>query len=250
MLGVLQRIALCYGIAAMVIHFWKARGAVIYSIVAVLSYPVILLLFGDLTMEGNIGTWIDRAILGESHMYHGEGIAFDPEGILSTIPSVVNVLAGYLAASLISRKGSGYETIARMMVVGALLLLAAQWVNLLLPINKKLWSSSYVLHTIGLDLLALPVVMYIIEVAGIRKWTPFFEVFGKNTLFIYLLAEVMVILMYWYPTAEGSLYQTIHSAIFRPAGEHLGSLLFGLWVMMTCWTVGWIMDKKGIYIKV
>ena len=80
-LGVLQRIALCYGIAAMVIHFWKARGAVIYSIVAVLSYPVILLLFGDLTMEGNIGTWIDRAILGESHMYHGEGIAFDPEGI-------------------------------------------------------------------------------------------------------------------------------------------------------------------------
>lgn len=249
-LGVLQRIALCYGIAAVIIHFGKTKAAIIYSILALVFYSAILLLNGDLTMEGNFGTWLDRTVLGEAHMYHGEGIAFDPEGILSTIPSVVNVLAGYLAASLISRKGSGYETIARMMVVGALLLLAAQWLNLMLPINKKLWSSSYVLHTIGLDLLALPVVMYIIEIAGIRKWTPFFEVFGKNTLFIYLFAEIMVILMYWYPTEEGSLYQTIYSAIYKPLGDNIGSLFFGLSVMLTCWTLGKILDKRGIYIKV
>jgi len=248
--GVLQRIALCYGIAAVIIHFGKTRGAFVYSILALISYPAILLLNGDLTMEGNIGTWIDRMILGESHMYHGEGIAFEPEGLLSTIPSVVNVLAGYLTASLISRKGSGYETIARLMVAGAVLLLAAQWLDLLLPINKKLWSSSYVLHTVGLDLLALPVIMYLIEVAGIRKWTPFFEVFGKNTLFIYLLSEVLVILMYWFPTEKGSLYQSIYSGIFQPAGDYLGSFLFGLWVMLTCWTVGWILDKRRIYIKV
>lgn len=256
--GVLQRIALCYGLSALIIHFWKARGAVVFSILTLLAYPVILHLFGDLSMTGNIGTWIDLLVVGESHMYHGEGIPFEPEGLLSTLPSVVNVLAGYLTARLIREKGSGYETIARLMIVGAVLLLAAQWLSIfrnsagafLIPINKKLWSSSYVLHTIGLDLLILPVIMFVIEIKGIKRWTPFFEVFGRNTLFIYLLSEVIGITLSWIPSADGSLYSTIYTNIFQPTGDYLGSFLFGAWIMLTCWLVGWWMDKRGIYIKV
>lgn len=248
--GVLQRIALCYGIAALIIHFWKDRGAVLFSIFALLAYPAILWLFGDLSMEGNAGTQLDLWLLGANHMYPGEGIAFEPEGLLSTLPSVVNVLAGYLTARLIRSKGVSFETVARLMIAGAVLLAAAQWADLVFPINKKLWTSSYVLHTVGLDLLILPVVMFIIDLSGIRRWTGFFEVFGKNTLFIYLLSEVLVILLYWIPVGDSSLYGWIFENIFRLSGDYTGSFLFGLWIMLTCWSVGWVMDRRKIYIKV
>ena len=249
-LGVLQRIALCYGIAALVIHYWKARGALYFAIAGLVAYQAILYFFGDMTMEGNAGTKLDLLVLGADHMYHGEGIAFDPEGILSTLPSVANVIAGYLTADFIRRKGSGYETIARLMISGALLLLLAQWADLFIPINKKLWTASYVFHTVGLDLLILPVLIFILEHLGKKGWTPFFEVFGKNTLFIYLLSEVIVISLSAIPAGGDSLYGWIYNNIFAPAGAATGSFLFGAWVMLTCWAVGKVMDRKGIYIKV
>ena len=249
-LGVLQRIALCYGIAALVIHYWKSRGALYFAVAGLAAYQTILYLFGDLSMEGNAGTKLDLLVLGADHMYHGEGIAFDPEGILSTLPSVANVIAGYLTADFIRRKGSGYETIARLMVCGTLLLLLAQWANLFIPINKKLWTASYVFHTVGLDLLILPVLIFIIEHLGRKGWTPFFEVFGRNTLFIYLLSEVIVILLSAIPAGGDSLYGWIYTNIFSMAGAATGSFLFGAWVMLTCWVVGKILDRKGIYIKV
>ena len=249
-LGVLQRIALCYGIAALIIHYTKVKGAWYFMGGALIVYTVVLWLFGDMTMEGNAGTKLDLLILGANHMYQGEGIPFDPEGILSTIPSVVNVLAGYLTARFISQKGNSFETIAKLMIAGSVLLLAAQWADLFVPINKKLWTASYVFHTVGLDLLILPVIIYVIEHLGKKSWTPFFEIFGKNTLFIYLLSEVIVILLYWYPVRSGSLYSWIYENIFRMAGDHFGSFLFGAWVMLTCWMVGYMLDKKKIYIKV
>jgi predicted acyltransferase len=107
-----------------------------------------------------------------------------------------------------------------------------------------------VLHTVGLDLLILPVIMFIIEHVGERRWTPFFEVFGKNTLFIYLLSEVLVILMYWIPVESGSLYSWIYNNVFRLAGDYTGSFLFGAWVMLTCWFAGFILHRNKIYIKV
>ncbi len=249
-LGVLQRIALCYGIAALIIHYWKTKGAIYFAIAALAGYQLILFLFGDLSMLGNVGTSIDLAILGDNHMYHGEGVAFEPEGILSTLPSVVNVLIGYLTASYIKEKGNGYETIARLMICGAALLLAAQWLDLFAPINKKLWSSAFVMQTTGLDLLILPVIIFVIDHLGKKSWTPFFEVFGKNTLFIYLLSEVLVISLYWIKVGGVSLYSWIFDNIFRMAGDTTGSFLFGAWIMLTCWIVGKILDKKGIYIKV
>ena len=259
-LGVLQRIALCYAIAAIIIHYFKVKGAVWYIGIALTFYTWVLWAFGDLTLEGNVGHKIDLMVLGAKHLYQGEGKPFDPEGILSTIPSVVNVLAGYLTARFISRKGNVYETIARLMIAGALLLLAAQWADLFVPINKKLWTISYVFQTVGLDLLILPIIIFVIEHVGQKRWTPFFEVFGKNTLFIYILSEVLVIMMYWIPRGAylpvagkvqpESVLSWIYDHIFRVTGDYTGSFLFGVWVMLTCWLVGYIMDKKKIYIKV
>lgn len=249
--GVLQRIALCYGFAALIIHFWKVKGALFFSLFALIVYRVIMVAFGDWSLEGNAGTKLDTWLIGTAHQYDGEGVPFDPEGLLSTLPAIVNVIAGYVAGRFIQQNGQNYETIAKLMMAGVLLVVCAFWWDLFFPINKKLWTSSYVLLTVGIDLLILPILIFLIDMAGKKNWTYPFVVFGRNTLFIYLLSEVFVITLWTIPMGSQSLYSWIYSTIFNPAfGDYLGSFMFACWVMVTCWLVGWGMDKKGIYIKV
>ena len=122
-MGVLQRIGLCYIFASLIIYFVRSKTAVIVvSILLLVGYQVLLLVFGDheapYAMLTNAGTYLDKYILGDSHLYHGEGVAFDPEGILSTLPAIVNVIVGYYAGKFIQEKGKGYETIARLALMG------------------------------------------------------------------------------------------------------------------------------------
>lgn len=249
--GVLQRIALCYFFASIIIHYFKVKGALIFSLVALVLYRVLLGAFGDLTLEGNAVLKLDAFLIGENHMYHGEGLAFDPEGLLSTLPSIVNVIAGYMTGLYLQKYGQNYETLAKMMMVGAAFVFMALWWDLFFPINKKLWSSSFVLHTVGIDLLVLPILIFIIDIAKKTQWTYFFEVFGKNTLFIYLLSEVFVILLFTFNIGDQSAYSWIAQHIFGATlGDYNGSLGFALWIMLSCWAVGYIMDKKKIYVKV
>lgn len=249
--GVLQRIAITYLCASLLIRYLSPKGVLIFSIAALIGYRLILAMFGDLTLEGNAALKLDLWILGDRHMYHGEGIAFDPEGILSTLPAIVNVLAGYWAGLFINRKGATYETVAHMLVAGVLLVFMGLWWDLFFPINKKLWTSSYVLYTVGLDLLVLSVLLYLIDLHKIKNWTFFFEVLGRNPLFIYVLSEVLVILWFFFRIGDQSLYSWIYHHLFQPwAGGYLGSFLFALSVLAICWVVGWILDKKKIYIKI
>lgn len=249
--GVLQRIALCYMFASLIIHYWKVKGALIFSLVALVLYRVLLGAFGDLTLEGNAALKLDLWLIGESHMYHGEGIAFDPEGLLSTLPSIVNVIAGYLAGLYLQRNGQNYETLAKMMMVGAMMIFMALWWDLFFPINKKLWTSSFVLQTVGIDLLVLPILVFVIDIAKKSQWTYFFEVFGRNTLFIYLFSEVFAVLLWTFNVGNQSAYSWIAENVFiGTLGDYRGSLAFALWIMLTCWLVGFIMDKKKIYVKV
>jgi predicted acyltransferase len=125
-LGVLQRIALCYLFASLIIHYFSTKVVIIISCLLLIGYWIILLVFGDHTdpysMLGNAGTYLDRFLMGENHMYRGEGVAFDPEGWLSTLPSIVNVVIGYYAGKYIQKNGKGYETIAKLLLAGTLLI--------------------------------------------------------------------------------------------------------------------------------
>lgn len=249
--GVLQRIALCYFFASVIIHYFKIKGALIFSVIALIAYRLLLAAFGDLTLEGNAGIKLDLWLVGASHMYHGEGIAFDPEGLLSTLPAIVNVLGGYVAGVFLQKNGQNYETLAKLLMTGALLVVLAIWWDLLFPINKKLWTSSYVLLTVGIDLVVLSFLVFIVDMAQQKKWTYFFEVFGRNTLFIYLLSEIFVVLLWTFSAGDTSWYSWIYQNIFQSwAGDYNGSVLFALWVMLTCWAVGYVMDKRKIYVKV
>jgi predicted acyltransferase len=253
--GVLQRIALCYFFASIILHYGSKKFAVWFSVFALLGYWMLSYIFGTpgdpYSMTGNAGLKLDLFLFGEKHLYHGEGIAFDPEGLLSTLPAIVNVIAGYFAGDFIRRYGNTYESIARLMIAGATLIFIALTWDMAFPINKKLWTSSFVLLTVGLDLLILPVLIYVIELYHYRKWTYFFVVFGRNPLFIYLLSEILLISLYMIPVGDGAFPQWFHSVFLGSFASPVNaSFLFAFLFMLVNWVVGYLLDKKRIYIKV
>lgn len=248
--GVLQRIALGYCAASLILHYWKERGAIIFSVLALLGYWLVMVSFGDYSLTGNAVLKFDKFLMGESHLYHGEGLAFDPEGALSTLPSIVNVIAGYFAGRFLRAHGAAYDTIAKFLMVGALCIVTALIWDSVFPINKKLWTSSYVLCTVGIDLCLLAILTYLIDLIGNQRWAYFFEVFGRNTLFIYLLSEYGLGIFDQFHIGELPLVVWMQSAWFQSwAGLRNGSLLFALAYMLACWCVAYGMDKRKMYIK-
>jgi predicted acyltransferase len=176
-LGVLQRIALCYFFGALMIYFLSKRQLIIASILLLVGYWLLMYGFGDYTLEGNFARVVDRFVLGDNHLYGGDGIPFDPEGLLGTLPSIVNVIGGYLVGVYIINGGINYEKLTKMMLVAiGLLVLAYVW-DLSFPINKKLWTSSFVIFTVGLDILLLSLLIYSIDFA--KKPTNYTRVDGE-----------------------------------------------------------------------
>jgi predicted acyltransferase len=190
-------------------------------------------------------------MLGESHLYKGEGIAFDPEGILSTFPAIVNVIGGYLAGVyIISGKSITYEKVAKLLLYGCILMLGSYVWDLGFPINKKIWTSSYVLLTVGINLAMLGALIYFIDFKPKPMSFHFFEVFGKNPLFIYVLSIFLVKLSFLVNINGENLYSFIYKNGFAWTGAKLGSFLFAFFYMMLCWAVGKWLDNRKIYIKV
>jgi predicted acyltransferase len=254
-LGVLQRIALCYFFASIVIHYGGKKAAIWFSGLALLGYWIISYVFGEAndpySLVGNSALRLDLFLFGDSHLYHGEGVAFDPEGLLSTLPSIVNVIGGYLAGDCIRRRGNSYEVVAKLCLVASLLIFVALAWHLVFPINKKLWTSSFVLLTVGIDLIMLPALIYVIEIQRRLKWTNFFMVFGKNPLFIYVLADLLITVLYMVPVGDKNLQQVFfQDVLLKIASPINASLMFAIIFMLICWSIGYMLDKRKIYIRV
>lgn len=252
--GVLQRIALGYCAASLLVYFLKPRQVIVISVAILLLYWPVMLLFGDaadpLSLHGNAVLKLDTWLIGENHLYHGEGFPFDPEGLLSTFPSIVNVIAGYFAGRYIQKHGNTFEGLAKLLMAGFILFIIAYWWNFGFPINKKLWTSTFVLNTVGLDCMILACIIYLIDFLGKTKGVYFFQVFGRNPLFIYLLSEITVIILWMIPVGGLSLFQWIYQNIFAHAGAYIGSFLFAVVYMLFCWSIGYMLDKRKIYIRV
>jgi predicted acyltransferase len=250
-LGVLQRIALCYGCAALIVYAWRLRGAVVFSILALLGYWWLLHRFGDYTAEGNAVYKLDLLVLGETHMPHAAGAAFDQEGLLSTLPAIVNVLAGYLTGRFLLVRGTGQGTNTRLALAGAICALVALCWSAVLPFNKKLWTSSYVLCTTGIDLGALAVLIYLVGAGANRAWVRFLGVFGRNALFIYMLCEAGNSILNvvqphgadWFNTASAP-------GIGAWLASKPGSLLVATTCMLLCWCVAYALDRKDLHIRI
>lgn len=244
--GVLQRIALCFGCASLLAYYLPQRAQYLFALLALPGYWLILSLGGDLSMAGNAARKFDLALLGASHLYQGEGMAFDPEGILGTIPATLNVLAGYWVGQYL-QSGAGRQRQTLLLWGLGLCLLAVLW-HPWFPINKKLWTSSYVLLSVGLNCLWLVALLQVMEGWKISNWCRWFEPFGRNTLLIYLFSQLIVILAINLRIGGLNGYDWLYQNFF-PAGK-FGSLLYALCALGLCWLLAWGLHRMRWYWRV
>ncbi len=257
-LGVLARIALCYFFAAVMIYYLKPRLAFFAGLVLLLLYWVLCATLGDpadpYSMMGWFGNQVDRAVLGVAHMYKGEGVPFDPEGIMSTLPAIVNVIFGYLVGDYIQKKGKNYEMLTGLFVASVAMILGGFMWDTVFPINKKIWTSSYTLYTCGLATMTIATMIYLIEFRNVKGFLArFFDVFGKNALFVFALSAFLPKTFALIRMGDGVnpwnwLYERV--LVHIPGDPRVGSLLYALAVITLMWLICYWLDRKKIYIKV
>ena len=259
-LGVLQRIALAYFIAAFIILRTNVKGLVQISFFILVTYWVVLYSYGLINgvdpyaLNSNLVLVIDSFILGKSHLYGGTGIQFDPEGLLSTFPSAVTVIIGFLVGTMIKTTKDHEDNCQRMMILGALMIIAGWLWGFIFPINKQLWTSSYVLYTGGIGAISLATLTYLIDIKSWKKPFWVFEVFGTNSIFLFILSGLWAkTIIYIKRDLNGemtSAYNYLYKTIFVSfAGDLNGSLLFAISHVIGFWIILFWMYRKNIQIK-
>ena len=250
--GVLQRIALVYGAAALLFLWFKPRQLLLIGIACLLGYWGLMTLVPvpdghapNLEPATNLGAWLDRSLLG-GHLWSQSKI-WDPEGLLSTIPAVATCISGILTGVWLRTNKDQYEKVAGMMVVGVVLLVLGLVWDTVFPINKQLWTSSYVLYTSGVGLLLLGAVYWWVDIKG-RKWgTRPFIVFGMNAIAVFtlsgLIARTFNII---------GLQKWLWQSVFEPAfaSPLSASLAHAITHVLLLLGIAWILYARKIFIKV
>jgi predicted acyltransferase len=253
-MGVLQRIALAWGLGAVVVLMVKRNYIWIATLVILIGYWALMHFFGGAdpySLEGNFARVVDMKILGEKHLYGGFGVPFDPEGLLSTIPAVATVLLGFMAGNLISSLGTSWKTAGWLAVIGAALIAGGLLWGQYFPINKPIWTSSYVLYAGGIGMIVLALLFMIVDIWGLKGWTGFFNTFGTNALFTYVLAGIWTKTMLSIKIGEVTLYNWIFTHICSPLfdNQKIASLLFAIIQVTIIWAFGYILYRRKIIIR-
>ena len=260
-LGVLQRIALAYFFASFIVLRLDVKGLVKISFFILVGYWLLLMSYGfysgqdPYSLKYNLILVIDSFLLGENHLYGGTGIQFDPEGLLSTIPSIVTILIGFLVGTMIKTTNDHQDNIQRMLVLGSLLIITGWLWSFGFPINKQLWTSSYVLYTAGIAIILLSGMIWMVDIKKIDWWTKPFVILGSNAIFLYVLSSLWVkILLKISFELDGEIvsgYFYLYKTIFQPiAGNINGSLFFAIsHVLMFLLILTW-MHRKKIFIRI
>jgi len=259
-LGVLQRLALVSFFGSLTVLLFKPKRIPWLIGFILLFYWILMAVTGSYSEnDSSLVYTIDRAVLGITHMYtdslpDGSKVVFDPEGLLSTLPCIAHVLLGFMAGKLISESKDNNQRIQKLFIFGTIILFLGFLLDYGFPINKKIWSSSFVLATCGLASLLLGLLVWIIDIKGKKQWSIFFESFGVNPMFIYVVAGIISILLanigFTYYGEWLSTKSFIYSQWLSPVfGDYLGSLVFALLFVTLNWFIGHILYKKKIYIK-
>ncbi len=257
-MGVLPRIALAYLLASFLVPLLSARGIIILSAGILLLYWAVLVIFGGdnpFTLGGNFARTFDIGVLGINHIPVFHDVKFDQTGLLSTLPSIVNILFGYLAGRLIDTTQLKSAAVKKLLIYGVAGIAAAMLWNFVFPVNKPLWTSSFVLLTCGAAAIFLGMLLWIIDIKGYQGWAHPFIVFGINPLFLYVFSEIVAItfgieLAHIASGESTSITNWIYVSGFRHiAGPLNASLLYALAFATVCWLAGLVLYRKKIYIK-
>jgi predicted acyltransferase len=256
--GVLQRIAVAYLAASAIVLLTGLRAQIAVTAALLLGYWAVMTLVpvpggsaGDLTPDGNLAAWLDRTVLGTEHLW-SQSRTWDPEGILSTIPAIGTVLLGVFTGRWLQSDRSG-DAIARGLLAAGAVALAVGWLwDLLFPINKNLWTSSYVVFTAGMALLLFGLFYWVMDVRGRKRWATPFVVFGVNAIAAYFLSGLFAQVLDLVHVAGGvTLKAWVYENLFASwAGPLNGSLAFALAFVLLWLGLMWPLYQRRIYIKV
>lgn len=267
-MGVLQRLALCYGVGATLALYVSRRTLVAAGSAILLAYWALMWIFGQgpdpYALQTNAALRLDTWLFGPAHLYHGERVdgvrfAFDPEGVLSTLPAIVTFIIGYLTGRFLDRTEDRRLVLVELLPAACLLIAAgfvwSEWFGF--PINKKLWTSSFTLYAGGWSMLVLGLVMWTADIHGKAGPLTFFNVFGRNPLLAYITSEVgaVTIGMIGVAGLDGAR-QPLSDWVYRNAAVPLagdtaaGSFLFALGFMLVNWLFAWACYRRGVIIKV
>ena len=243
--SVLGRIGLGYMFANIIYLYTTQRGQIIWFCSLLIGYWLMLLFnaapgfpAGDLTMEGNFASYLDRLIM-PGKLYLG---IHDPEGLVSTIPAISTGLLGIYAGNLLKNSPLSMQRKAlHLLVMGIVSLILAQIWNLVFPINKNLWSSSFVLHVGGISLLLLALFYYIIDICGYKRWAFFFSIIGMNSILIYMSGQFIN----WQYSTE-SIFQWL----IQWVGEPFNMVVFAICYVMVQWTFLYFLYRKNVFLRV
>jgi len=243
--GVLQRIACCYVFGSLLVFLLKAPSRIWGAIWILLAvYTAVLLIFGEegaqFTLEGNISGKIDVMLLGSNHVYYEDGIAFDPEGPLGILSATCTVLLGWLAGHMIKCDSNKEATsmACKVLIWGLAGLLTGEILSIWIPINKALWSASYVFHCAGWSMIVLGVIMYLTEVKGMEKFFKPAIIFGTNALVAFFISGIIGRIL-WMTGWQIGTY------IANP----FQSLVYSLLIMLLIWCINYLLYRKKVFIK-
>jgi len=262
-MGVLQRIAVCYFFSALIFLHTGWKKQLIIAVGLLLLYWILMTLvpvpgceittFNDKAC--NLAAYLDRTILTEGHIWRSAKV-YDPEGLLSTMPAIATTLAGILCGHWLRTRRDDMEKVSGMFFFG-IVLAALGWAwHSWFPINKALWTSSYVVFTAGLALCFLGFCYWLIDIKGYKLWTKPFVIFGVNALALFVGSGIMARLLglIKVPGPEGnsiSLQQWIFTNIFLPLGSPINaSLMYAICFILLWLFLMWLLYRKRIYIKV
>ncbi|WED44444.1 acyltransferase family protein [Legionella cardiaca] len=252
--GVLQRIAICYLVCALLFLTTRITTQFIILITLLVGYWLLMTFIpvpgygtNNLTPQGNLAAYVDRLIFSSAHLY---GKFYDPEGLLSTLPAIATGLIGNLAGFwLISRRKPSVQ-ITGMVIAGVLCSIAGILWGLWFPINKSLWTSSYVLWTGGLALLILGFCYWLIDIKGWKKWSKPFEIFGVNALTAYFLHVFFIKIQIMVVIPPGNLRSYLTEHLFGWASSVNASLLYALSYTLFWLLILTVLYRNKIFIKI
>ena len=258
--GVLQRIAVCYLCASLIFLTTKVRTQIIITVALLVIYWLLMtrlhapgFAVGDLTKEGSLASFVDRAIFGP-HIWT-QGKVYDPEGLLSTIPAIATAMFGVLTGQWLRTNKAPYEKVAGLFVAGAACIVIGWCWNPFFPINKALWTSSYVFFSGGLALEFLALCYWLIDIKGYQRWAKPFVVFGVNAIVLYvgagLMADLLGLIKLPWGSGQISLQGWIFNKLFLSWADPVNaSLAFALAFVLVWLGLMWLLYSRKWIIKV
>jgi len=258
--GVLQRIALVYFAASLIVLHLNLRLQVIVAAVLLLGYWGLMAWFpGDnyqenLSPEGNIVRVVDRAVFSDGHLWtQGKTEKTDPEGLVSTLPAIVTAMLGYWVGLFIQRRGVNVSTVMWLIGIGAALVLLGLVWHWGFPINKKIWTSSFVVLTAGWAMIVLAGCLLKFDIWGWRRFARPFEIVGINAIFVFVASGMMAqLLASVTKVGDVSTKQWLYDTLFTSwiTTPELASLGFALMTVTFWWLVLWGMARLGWSVRV